>query len=196
MFTTDSVLLTSMDETESQTKLLTSFTSTMTLTDQSTGILMSILSVTTTLGQDSISSTRFTSTYPSSDQPIISTSTVEMTTPEKIKSTYTNKGFSNPNKRCLCRCKPSTNTTFYQLEDKLSEIRRNLTIPKNKTSKYRRQKLSIYENRVVAKGLGYLGAVVLFTSFGIVISGDLSLFCRYLHLLRRKTKSFNKIKHN
>ncbi|XP_061169558.1 uncharacterized protein LOC133178914 [Saccostrea echinata] len=69
-----------------------------------------------------------------------------------------------------CQSKPKTDATIQteeEIEEKIKEIKKTLTINKHDLSSYRRKKISADDTRSSAKGIGLLGACILcaFVSF-------------------------------
>ncbi|XP_069114613.1 beta-2-glycoprotein 1-like [Argopecten irradians] len=78
---------------------------------------------------------------------------------------------------CDCPCDGSNVTSFKlnnaTLEELLAALKAELQVDKKSTSMAVRRKISVYEDRPVAKGLGAMGVVLLVFVFAFVIIPDI-----------------------
>ncbi|XP_078312639.1 uncharacterized protein LOC144619150 [Crassostrea virginica] len=76
-------------------------------------------------------------------------------------------------KSCTLHCTCLVdNITGVDLEIKLDILKKTLTLMKNSTNAYFRSKISVYENRTSAQGIGILGILVIVVVFLFILSLD------------------------
>ena len=89
-----------------------------------------------------------------------------------------------------CLCQNSTKNAT-QLESQIQQLIQNLTIEKEATAKSVRRYISAYETRPFAATSGVVGAVLLTSSFGLVLVCDIG-FQRHQEQKRKKKSTKKK----
>jgi hypothetical protein len=75
---------------------------------------------------------------------------------------------------CVCTCvNDSTNITESELQHKIETRKRALEVNKSSLSSSVRKKESAYDPRLSAKGIGYVGVIVITFSIGGIVLMDL-----------------------
>lgn len=93
--------------------------------------------------------------------------------------------------QCLCNTNVGTRWDFLEnltltreelevyLEDRLKELRRNLTIDAKETSAFKNTKISASDSRPSSAAMGALGVVLMTVFFGLIILSDCITFFRH-----------------
>lgn len=133
--------------------------------------------LTTSMGAVS-SSTEDTS---STDTPQLTNTvtTVDLTTAslstESVTYLYTGTPSSSCY-HCFCNSNLMTSMSPEQLQSQIETLKKELTVEKKDLSSWKRKLISIPDERISAKSLGYLGAAMLAVVFGAVVIIDLPRF--------------------
>ncbi|XP_062581368.1 uncharacterized protein LOC134243149 [Saccostrea cucullata] len=91
--------------------------------------------------------------------------------------------------QCKCHRHPKPNIniqTEAQLQEKIKEIKKELSINWKDLSSYRRRKTSVDDDRMSAKGIGIVGAGILCAFVSIIIFMDLKTLAHQGSLLWRR----------
>lgn len=92
--------------------------------------------------------------------------------------------------QCLCACSMVSNITMEGLQQKISQIKKNLTVNKTSLSSSLRKKTSASDERQSSAGLGILGMCIIIGTLFALIASD--MFYAGLFIIKyMKTKFLN-----
>ncbi|XP_021353044.1 mucin-5AC-like [Mizuhopecten yessoensis] len=161
---------------------------TASLTSSATTIQLETSSV-TILGTQQTSST-------ATPQLSNTITTVDLTTAALSTESLTNVYTGTPTSscyHCFCNSNKMTSMSPEELQSQIETLKKELTVEKKDLSSWKRKLISIPDERVSAKGLGYLGAGMLAVVFGAVVIIDLPRFLNGLKIFYHTMCSHKKV---
>ncbi|XP_033751757.1 mucin-17-like [Pecten maximus] len=122
--------------------------------------------------------------------------TVDLSTTSLSTESVTNLYTGTPSSscyHCFCNSNLMTSLSPEQLQSQIETLKRELTVEKKELSSWKRKLISIPDERVSAKSLGYLGAAMLAVVFGAVVLIDLPRFMNGLKIFYHSVCNHKKI---
>ncbi|XP_060072791.1 mucin-5AC-like [Ylistrum balloti] len=111
---------------------------------------------------------------------------------ESVTNLYTGTSSSSCY-HCFCNSNLMTSLSPEELQSQIENLKKELTVEKKDLSSWKRKLISIPDERVSAKSLGYLGAGMLAVVFGAVVLIDLPRFMNGLKVFYHSVCSHKKI---
>ena len=114
-----------------------------------------------------------TTTEKSADTTTVSATdtTIQSATDTTTQATVLLSSSGNSNRTCPCKCRPiapATNFTEEEINEKVVDIKKNLTLDKKTLTRSKIRKICIKDDRPSAKAVGAIG-ITFFALFGVLI---------------------------
>lgn len=87
---------------------------------------------------------------------------------------------------CFCNNGTTINKTQEQIQEEITQIKKNLTIEKTTLSSYTRQKISAADGRWSSAALGSVGIVVIAAACVLVVLSDIQHFIKAVKMWRKR----------
>ena len=147
-----------------------------TVDPQTQGIVTTVVAVETTTeehGKTSTDESVDTTTERSADTTTVSATdtTIQSATDTTTQATVLLSSSGNSNRTCPCKCRPiapATNFTEEEINEKVVDIKKNLTLDKKTLTRSKIRKICIKDDRPSAKAVGAIG-IAFFALFGVLI---------------------------
>lgn len=93
--------------------------------------------------------------------------------------------------KCSCICSSTTNTSIDELQEKLNEIKDDLTVTKTSLSSSQRKKICAPDARTSSTRIGILGLCVIIGIFLVLIVNDIFNGVIHIYKIQKKKKNRN-----